>query len=293
MSKILLINFIFGALALTLCNAIQIRSADFRKIGQDIGTEYVPPGPKVINYAEPNCDELRAMWRFSRRQSRAAEITNEIPTYRDPFAYNIWEKYPKARSVVSAPRPTGRVWSRPIYGRVVQNAPSHHPRVMQAENPRVYEGVLRYLETDNPEDSHRRNFGLAGTFGQPNRMSQAGSFQRLKELVWAERMKELHQQRLMEEGNSHSSGVKEVKIAVPYTKPYQGQQKTNYVEPYNQEKGTRLKMITDHFNNNNNNNNNNSNNNNNNDGDMSLNEEPSYRRPYRQRSVGILPSYIN
>lgn len=30
---------------------------------------------------------------FSKRQSRAAEITNEIPTYRDPFAYNVWEPY--------------------------------------------------------------------------------------------------------------------------------------------------------------------------------------------------------
>lgn len=34
---------------------------------------------------------LRFLNSFSRRQSRAAEITNEIPTYRDPFKYNIWE----------------------------------------------------------------------------------------------------------------------------------------------------------------------------------------------------------
>lgn len=42
---------------------------------------------------EPSCEELKAMWRFSKRQSRAAEITNEIPTYRDPFTYNIWNPY--------------------------------------------------------------------------------------------------------------------------------------------------------------------------------------------------------
>lgn len=49
---------------------------------------------------EPSCEELKAMWRFSKRQSRAAEITNEIPTYRDPFSYNVWESYyPRSRSI--------------------------------------------------------------------------------------------------------------------------------------------------------------------------------------------------
>lgn len=42
---------------------------------------------------EPSCEELRAMWQFSRRQSRASEITNEIPTYHDPFRMNVWDPY--------------------------------------------------------------------------------------------------------------------------------------------------------------------------------------------------------
>lgn len=46
-----------------------------------------------LNLNEPSCEELRAMWQFSRRQSRASEITNEIPTYHDPFSVNIWEPY--------------------------------------------------------------------------------------------------------------------------------------------------------------------------------------------------------
>lgn len=46
---------------------------------------------------EPTCDQLRAMWRFSKRQSRAAQITNEIPTYRDPFAYPLWESLQAGR----------------------------------------------------------------------------------------------------------------------------------------------------------------------------------------------------
>lgn len=44
-----------------------------------------------LNLHEPTCEELRAMWQFSKRQSRASEITNEIPTYHDPFTYNVWD----------------------------------------------------------------------------------------------------------------------------------------------------------------------------------------------------------
>jgi hypothetical protein len=46
-----------------------------------------------LNLNEPTCEELRAMWQFSRRQSRASEITNEIPTYHDPFSMNVWDPY--------------------------------------------------------------------------------------------------------------------------------------------------------------------------------------------------------
>lgn len=53
-------------------------------------------------FGEPTCEQLRTMWRFSKRQARASEITNEIPSYRDPFVNNIWqapyETYAKSRS---------------------------------------------------------------------------------------------------------------------------------------------------------------------------------------------------
>lgn len=55
---------------------------------------------KDIAADEPSCEQLKAMWRFSKRQSRAAEITNEIPMYRDPFTENVWEPYyPTSRSI--------------------------------------------------------------------------------------------------------------------------------------------------------------------------------------------------
>lgn len=59
--------------------------------------EYAPRSSSLSSQ-EPSCEELRAMWRFSKRQSRASEITNEIPTYHDPFAYNIWDMYTKSVS---------------------------------------------------------------------------------------------------------------------------------------------------------------------------------------------------
>ena len=47
----------------------------------------------ALNLDEPTCEELRAMWQFSRRQSRASEVKNEIPTYHDPFRMNVWDPY--------------------------------------------------------------------------------------------------------------------------------------------------------------------------------------------------------
>lgn len=89
-------------------------------------SEYVSGPGNVANAAstqsigtyskEPSCEELRAMWRFSKRQSRAAEVTNEIPTYRDPFAFNVWEEY--GARPRSAGRGFGRYRKPPVYGKV-------------------------------------------------------------------------------------------------------------------------------------------------------------------------------
>ncbi len=45
--------------------------------------------PVLNKHNEPSCEQLRAMWRASKRQSRAAEMTNEIPKLRDPFVYPL------------------------------------------------------------------------------------------------------------------------------------------------------------------------------------------------------------
>lgn len=67
---------------------------------------------RASTMAEPTCEELRAMWRYSKRQSRAAESTNELPVYRDPFSYNVWEAYP-SRSPTTGYR--GKLYNSCVY----------------------------------------------------------------------------------------------------------------------------------------------------------------------------------
>ncbi|XP_011635559.2 uncharacterized protein LOC105426154 [Pogonomyrmex barbatus] len=62
------------------------------------GLRYIDPqagsngdiGDKRLDLTEPSCDELRAMWRYTKRQSRAAKTTNGYPIY--PYNPNIWPR---------------------------------------------------------------------------------------------------------------------------------------------------------------------------------------------------------
>lgn len=49
-------------------------------------------GDKRMDLIEPSCDELRAMWRYTKRQSRAAK-GNGYPIYHDPGLFKMWQKY--------------------------------------------------------------------------------------------------------------------------------------------------------------------------------------------------------
>lgn len=271
-------NFICYVLTLTLCEGSLSRGKDYRKLGRPPGSEFVPNENKAMTVGgEPSCEELRAMWRFSRRQSRAAEITNEIPTYRDPFASNMWEQYPRPRSVIGGPRSGGRSWSRPIYGKVVQNAPSHHPRLINPESSRAYEEVLRYLDNSKMDTEPRRkmqgsSFRLSGgSLGTANRLSQGGSFQHLKEIIWAERAKELQQQRMLEEAVARSAALKDVQVPSHFNRafPEQGQN-NNFMYNFDHD-ASKMKFIeADPYN-----------------PGMSVVQEQTYRKPYRQRSVSL------
>ncbi|KAF4524798.1 hypothetical protein B566_EDAN010173 [Ephemera danica] len=188
------------------------QAKDYRKIG----AEYVPAESGKASLDEPSCEELRAMWRFSKRQSRAAEITNEIPQYRDPFVYNIWEPYAGngaggiagARSVDSgvglrtkSVRPvTGRI-QRPIYGRIVHTPPPGVASVRTMDNSapmkmRAFDEVQRIFasgaRTGSSSSTPRKTYRYSG-LDSAIPVPQAGSFQQLKELVRAERARELQQ----------------------------------------------------------------------------------------------------
>ena len=48
---------------------------------------------KRVDLTEPTCEELRAMWRNTKRQSRAAKTTTEYSFYPDPFSIKVWKSY--------------------------------------------------------------------------------------------------------------------------------------------------------------------------------------------------------
>ncbi|KAF2885604.1 hypothetical protein ILUMI_20546 [Ignelater luminosus] len=165
--------------------------------------------------AEPSCEELKAMWRFSKRQSRAAEVTNEIPTYRDPFSYNVWEPYYAARSrSMGGLRMGGRYRARPVYGRVVHKPPMLRVQDV-AERNRAFEEVARMYGTVQRGTEPRRRvtaFRLSGGGHIPSvaLTPQSGSFQHLKELIRTERARELQEQRMAEEVAARAAALKEL-----------------------------------------------------------------------------------
>ncbi|KAH8283234.1 hypothetical protein KR054_004757, partial [Drosophila jambulina] len=211
-----------------------------------VGEVFVPK-TFSLNSQEPTCEQLRAMWIFSKRQSRAAEITNEIPTYRDPFTYNVWEPLYLNSRMLGSLRMGGRERSRsPVFGRVVSREPSlpqrmpispleHHQRERLVEfgatipppgtsQTRFYGSEIRpqngLLASSSSRRSNKNRYvgGIpteSGGIGintkeNPNSVAIQGSFQKLKELIWTERAKELTQQRRDEEMAARAAALKEI-----------------------------------------------------------------------------------
>lgn len=144
---------------------------------------------------EPTCEELKAMWRFSKRQSRAAELTNEIPTFKDPFSENVWEPYYATTRSLGGMR-LGRYRGHPVFGRMVHKPTFHIQDV--GEKTRAFEELAHNFGRIQPAEPRRvtafRVGGAASGFPP-----KAGKFQHLKELIKTERARELHDQRLAEE----------------------------------------------------------------------------------------------
>ncbi|XP_017769289.1 PREDICTED: uncharacterized protein LOC108557326 isoform X2 [Nicrophorus vespilloides] len=188
----------------------QTRSFTITRNKEYRGSGEVVSGKDAVNN-EPTCEELKAMWRFSKRQSRAAEITNEIPTYRDPFAYNVWEPYYARSRSMGGLRVGNRYRGRPVYGRVIHKPPMLRIQDV-AERNRAFEEVARmYGNVQKTTEPRRRvtAFRLSGGAHLPL-TPQSGSFQHLKELIRTERARELQEQRLAEEAEARSDALKEL-----------------------------------------------------------------------------------
>uniref|UniRef100_A0A1A9WQD6 Uncharacterized protein n=1 Tax=Glossina brevipalpis TaxID=37001 RepID=A0A1A9WQD6_9MUSC len=173
----------------------------------------------------PSCEELKAMWNsFSRRRARASEITNEIPTFHDPFTYNDMPPtlhYAAPRTIEG--KKIFKNLRIPAFARVTGFEPIFSDHIGYYDRPRVMvrssstTPVELYKVDTKPQTMVRRpspqfRYGGGGgginrgdttttlnTLPSKNLASFGGSFQKLKQLIWAERSKELTQQRRAKE----------------------------------------------------------------------------------------------
>ncbi|XP_034670464.1 uncharacterized protein LOC117902951 [Drosophila subobscura] len=198
---------------------------------REVGEVFVPK-TFSLSSQEPTCEQLRAMWIFSKRQSRAAEITNEIPTYRDPFTYNVWDPLYSNSRVLGSIRMGARERARsPVFGRVVSREPITPQRMTFEQRQRFvdfgssgsgspvqarfYGAEGRQQNAGTRRSSKNRYMGVpnvtgASLNGKENSVAVQGSFQKLKELIWTERAKELTQQRRDEELAARAAALKEI-----------------------------------------------------------------------------------
>ncbi|KAJ8683121.1 hypothetical protein QAD02_018913 [Eretmocerus hayati] len=162
---------------------------------------------------EPTCEELRAMWRYSKRQSRAAESSNELPVYRDPFSYNVWDsspthmQYPGYRDEYPGPARSRGAGGAPIYGKVVTKAPAGSRLRNGAELARIFGKMNSSFGTVQRQSAAARHFRVGGSGNAGPHPPQAGSFEDLKQMILRERSKELREQRAAEEAARMVKGI--------------------------------------------------------------------------------------
>ncbi|XP_076763708.1 uncharacterized protein LOC143431080 [Xylocopa sonorina] len=188
---------------------------------------------KRVDLTEPTCEELRTMWRYTKRQSRAAKTTTGYSLYPDPFSYNVWKSYSeRAKPPLNyRGRFTGRARNRaggsaPIYGRMVHKAPA---------GSRLRNGMrhslrpFRFYGTVNPYPSSRQQLGSFRTVGGGSQVPQAGSFQYLKEILRAERARELQEQHKSNELREKAPTTS--KDSMDYDHPLMQQSRKQFLKP--------------------------------------------------------------
>ncbi|KAF7390916.1 hypothetical protein HZH66_009396 [Vespula vulgaris] len=166
-------------------------------------------GDNPADNREPTCKELRTMWRYTKRQSRAIQVMNKLPFVQDFFAYNAWKNYQAPpqppldyRDYTDRPRTRAAGSAPPVYGRIVHKAPPGSRLRSSQQMPhrtKAFEDVAYLYGTINfhPPSSRRRqsSFRIGGGASPPiSQVPQAGSFQHLRDLIRGERARELRKQ---------------------------------------------------------------------------------------------------
>ncbi|XP_076656704.1 uncharacterized protein LOC143361020 [Halictus rubicundus] len=158
-------------------------------------------GEKCVHLTEPTCEELRAMWRYTKRQSNVAN-------------FDMRESYSEGAEPSVNYRGGARNragGSTPIYGKVVHKVPSEsrlrngmrHPQRPHGKYQPFYGEINHY----SPWISRRPSFRtMPGASPPPAQVPQAGRFEHLKELLFADRARELQKQHNAEEMAAKTSG---------------------------------------------------------------------------------------
>ncbi|KAF0313844.1 hypothetical protein FJT64_015655 [Amphibalanus amphitrite] len=98
---------------------------------------------------EPSCEQLRAMWKLSKRQHRNAVRTNAVPRYQEPYLLGRVHDTLRHNPLYGAPRHR----PQPTFGTVV-NGPGEHQR--QFATPALTE-LVQSRPAGRPADHNLRD----------------------------------------------------------------------------------------------------------------------------------------
>ncbi|EDV90952.1 GH23939 [Drosophila grimshawi] len=168
-----------------------------RTTNVNVGEVFVPK-TFPLSAQEPTCEQLRAMWmiRMGARERARSPVFGRVVN-REPIIPQRVAFEQRQRHLMDGSPSAGGQASR-LYGAEVR--PS---------------GVGATTGTTSPRrSSQNRYVGVkhsnAGSSQNSNSVAVQGSFQKLKELIWTERAKELTQQRRAEELAARAAVLKEI-----------------------------------------------------------------------------------
>lgn len=168
----------------------------FSKITQDANLLTIPSEDDT---KEPSCDELRKMWRHTKREMQQK---TEVPSqqykarYHEPFSYG-WK---------TQARPRNAMYSKPVYGRVVHSPDKFLYRNNIPSRFRSYDQVARMVGSPGYYPAPQLATPQKTTFFRldypvrrpvvPVRITHIGRFQELQNVLRNERADELQSLKL-------------------------------------------------------------------------------------------------